>query len=88
ASFRDSLGWAHLQSGDAAAAVKAFDAALAIRPVAYSHYGRALARLRLGDAAGSQRDLAAAREQQPGIDEKIRREGLPVAGDAPQQAAR
>lgn len=88
ASFRDSLGWAHLQSGDAAAAVKAFDAALAIRPVAYSHYGRALARLRLGDAAGSQRDLAAAREQRPGIDENIRREGLPVAGDSPQQAAR
>lgn len=83
ASFRDSLGWVYLQSGDAAAAVKAFDAALAIQPVAHSHYGRALASQRLGHAAESQRDLAAARKLLPDIDARVRRDGLPVAGDAP-----
>lgn len=82
-AFRDSLGWAYLQAGDAAQAVQAFDAALAIRPLAMSHYGRALARQRLGDAQASQRDLADARRLEPLIDARARREGLPVADDAP-----
>ncbi|MCF8205773.1 MAG: retroviral-like aspartic protease family protein [Methylotenera sp.] len=83
ASYRDSLGWVYLQSGDLAAAVKAFDDALALRPVAFSHYGRALARQRQGDAAAARRDLAAARELRPEIDAQARLEGLPVADDAP-----
>lgn len=80
---RDSLGWALLQSGDPRAAVKAFDEAIALQPMAFSHYGRALARQRQGDAAAARRDLAAARELLPAIDVRARRDGLPVADDAP-----
>jgi len=83
ASYRDSLGWAYLRSDDAARAVKAFDAAIEIKPLPFSLYGRALAQQRLGKAEAAQRDLEAARKQRPRIDEEVKRQGLPVAADPP-----
>jgi predicted aspartyl protease/lipoprotein NlpI len=79
----DSLGWAFLQSGDASLAIAAFDAALEIKPIAYSHYGRGLAWHRLGARQAGQRDLAKARQLQPLVDSQVRRDGLPLADDAP-----
>lgn len=83
AASRDSLGWVQLLLGDPLAAVKAFDAALAIKPLSFSHYGRALARQRLGQIDAMRSDLAAARRLNPDVDADLRKEGLPVAGDAP-----
>lgn len=82
AAFRDSLGWTQLRLGDLPAAVKAFDEALKIKPVAFSHYGRALALRQQGRADAAQRDFAEARKLRAAIDEDVRKAGLPVADDA------
>jgi predicted aspartyl protease/tetratricopeptide (TPR) repeat protein len=82
-AYRDSLGWTYLRLNDMPAALKAFDAGLEIKPTAFSHYGRALVQQRLGKAEAARRDLAAARQLRPGIDEAVRKEGFPVAEDAP-----
>lgn len=79
AAFRDSLGWTQLRLGDMAAALKAFDAALQLKPVAFSHYGRALAHQHLGNAAAAARELAAARKLSADIDTQVARAGFPVA---------
>jgi tetratricopeptide (TPR) repeat protein len=83
AANRDSLGWTHLRLEDARNAVKAFDAAIEIKPLALSHYGRALAQQRLGQADAARRDLAEARRLDAHVDARARREGFPVADDAP-----
>ena len=49
------------------------------KPLAFSHYGRALARQRLGQADAARLDLAAARKLDAAIDERVRAEGFPVA---------
>lgn len=82
-AYRDSLGWAYLRADDPARAVKAFDAAIEIKPLPFSLYGRALAQQRLGKTEAAQRDLEAARKQRPRIDADVRREGLPAVADAP-----
>jgi predicted aspartyl protease/tetratricopeptide (TPR) repeat protein len=82
-AYRDSLGWTYLRLDDARSAVKAFDAAIKIKPRAFSHYGRALAQARLGQADAARRDLAAARQLTKDIDDRVRAEGFPVADDAP-----
>ncbi|MDR7271573.1 tetratricopeptide (TPR) repeat protein/predicted aspartyl protease [Pelomonas saccharophila] len=87
AAFRDSLGWTQLRLNDAAAALKAFDAALEIKPLAFSHYGRGLAQQRLGNAEAARRDLAAARKLREDIDAAVRAAGFPVADDAPRPPA-
>ena len=84
---RDSLGWAYLRLDDARRAVKAFDAAIEIRPQALTHYGRALALQRLGQAEAAKADLAAARRLHATVDAYARKLGLPVADDAPAAAA-
>lgn len=86
-AFHDSLGWVNLRLGDARAAVKAFDAAIEAKPRAISLYGRALARQRLGDTEAARRDLAAARGLDARIDAHVRRDGFPVAADAPPSPA-
>lgn len=57
----DSRGLVWLQRGEWAKAASDYDAAIVVRPrMASSLYGRGLARKRLGDAAGSTADFAAA----------------------------
>jgi tetratricopeptide (TPR) repeat protein/predicted aspartyl protease len=73
---RDSLGWVYLRLGEPASARKSFDAALKLKPLAFSHFGRSVAHLRLGDKASSARDLVQARVLEPAIDARVRREGL------------
>lgn len=85
---RDSLGWTYLRLDDARNAVKAFDAAIEIKPLALSLYGRALAQQRLGQADAARRDLGEARRLDAHVDARARHEGLPVAEDAPAAPAR
>lgn len=82
-AYRDSLGWTYLRLDDASRAVDAFDAAIKLKPIAFAHYGRALAQQRLGKADAARRDLAAARQLEADIDAQVREEGFPVADDAP-----
>ena len=79
-----SRGWLWLRLGKPAKALADFDQSLANRPKRneWSAYGRGLAKLRLGNAAGAQADFALAREQQAEIDADVRSEGLPLAPDA------
>jgi tetratricopeptide (TPR) repeat protein len=77
---RDSRGWLYLRLGKPAKARADFDIALAGKPTApWSLYGRALARQRLGEAAAAQADLAAARQAEPKIDEKVKAIGFEPA---------
>ncbi|WP_457419663.1 aspartyl protease family protein [Roseateles sp. P5_E7] len=78
-AYRDSLGWTWLRLDDARRAVEAFDAAIKIKPGAFSHYGRALARQCLGEADAARRDLAAARQLDADIDGRVGKAGFPVA---------
>ena len=80
--YHDALGWAYLRLGEAKDAVDAFDDALDRQTYAWSHYGRALAYRRLGQAEKARRDLDAARRLQADIDAEVRKVGLPVADDA------
>lgn len=68
AATLDSRGLVRLQRGEWAKAAADYGDAIALRPtLASSLYGRAIARKRLGDAAGSKADMAAA----TAIDSKI-----------------
>ncbi len=85
--YLDSLGWTYLRMGDAARAQKAFDSAIKLKALPFSLYGRALALRKLDDAAGSERDLAAARKLQPKIDDEVRKQGFEFADGLAQAAA-
>jgi clan AA aspartic protease (TIGR02281 family) len=87
AAHRDSLGWAYLRLDDTSRALKAFDAAIEIKPLPIALYGRALAQRRLGKEEAARRDLEAARKQRRHIDDEVRKQGLPVADDAPAAAS-
>jgi predicted aspartyl protease/tetratricopeptide (TPR) repeat protein len=89
AQYRDSLGWVWLRRGQETQAMAEFTEAIELRPRSpWSLYGRGLARVRRGDAAAADTDFAAARQLDPGIDEAVRRAGLPVDGRArPAEAA-
>ena len=79
-NFLDSRAWAYLRMGDLQKARADFDGALAIRPASmFSLYGRGLVHLALGDASAAQADLSAARKVRRGIDDTIRKDGLPLA---------
>ena len=82
-AYRDSLGWTYLRLDDAKNAVKAFDAAIELKPRPFSLYGRALAHQRLGNVDATRRDLAEARKLRQSIDDDVRKDGFPVADDAP-----
>lgn len=80
ASFHDSLGWTYLRLDEPSRAVAAFDASLERRSQApWSLYGRALAERRQGREADAARDLAAARAQDPKIDQAVAKAGFDVA---------
>jgi predicted aspartyl protease/tetratricopeptide (TPR) repeat protein len=72
----NSLGWTYLRLGDAAKARDSFDSALKLEAQAMPTFGRALAAGRLNDAAGAERDFAAARKLNPRIDDELRRLGF------------
>jgi tetratricopeptide (TPR) repeat protein len=78
ASYLDSRAWVYLRLGKLKKSLADFDRGLALRPDgAWSLYGRGLAHQGLGDQALAQADLAAARRQDPHIDEAVRKTGLP-----------
>lgn len=81
ASHRDSLGWTYLRLGELAMAKKAFDGAIKLEALPISLYGRGLAQLRMNDAAGGERDLAAARRLKSSIDDDVRSQGLETANE-------
>jgi len=64
----DSRGMVRLRRANYAGSIADYDAALARRPtLAWSLYGRAIAKLRLGNSAEGQADIAAATKQQADI---------------------
>jgi predicted aspartyl protease/tetratricopeptide (TPR) repeat protein len=80
AGFRDSRGWLQLRLNQPAKAKADFDRAIKLKPTAaFSFYGRALARTKLGETAAAQADLATARQAQPKIDQWVKNDGLEVA---------
>ena len=86
ASFLDSRAWVYLRQGKFKKSLADFDDALKITPEsAISLYGRGQVQLALGHLQAGEADLAAARRQQPDIDVRARRDGLPTA---PPPAAR
>lgn len=88
---RDSLGWVLLRKGQLREARRAFDAALKLKPLPISLYGRGLVQLRLGEAEAAQRDLDEARRLEPGVEGRLRQLGmgalLPAARPAPESPA-
>ena len=80
ATFLDSRAWVYLRMGELQKALADFDRGLAINADgASSLYGRGLVHLALGQASAAQADLAAARKAEPGIDDSMRKAGLPTA---------
>jgi tetratricopeptide (TPR) repeat protein len=64
----DTRGFVHFRRGEFGLAIDDYEAALKLhRRLASSLYGRGLARLRLGQEADGQADLAAAAKIEPGI---------------------
>ncbi|TXD93322.1 tetratricopeptide repeat protein [Mitsuaria sp. TWR114] len=76
ATYHSFLGWARLRQGEAAAARKAFDRAIALKPLAWAHYGRGVALTRLNEPDKARQDFEAARRIAPAIDERVRRAGF------------
>ncbi len=73
----DSRGLAHLKMQAWAKAVADYDAALVARPdLTLSLYGRGLAKLHLGDTAGGNADIAAAKQGDPDIANIMTRLGV------------
>lgn len=73
---QDTLGWAQLRVDKAAAALRSFERATRKDASAVALYGRGLAHRQLGDDASAERDLAAARALDAGIEERLQRLGL------------
>lgn len=77
ATTYDSLGLVHLKMNEPAAAIDDYSTALRLDPTLTSAlYGRGLARLRTGDTAGSDADIAAARALAAGLEEDFSRYGV------------
>lgn len=83
ASYRGSLGWTYLRMEETSSAKKAFDAAIALKPLPLALYGRALALQRQGNADAAQADLEAARKLRPKIDDEVRKAGFEPAASGP-----
>lgn len=76
-AFLDSRGLAYLRKGNFLAAITDFDAALALDPkLAWSLYGRGVARIALGQKDAGEADKAAARAILPGLPEEAARHGI------------
>ena len=73
----DSRAWVWLREGQWQKARDDFDRSLAMKPERVSSlYGRGIAKQRLGDKAGGDADLAAARRIRPDVDAEHQRNGL------------
>ncbi len=87
ASDLENRGLVHLRRTEYDPAIDDYDAALKLRPnLPWALYGRGLARLAKGDAAGGAADIAAAKAVFPRIVEITRARGIAPAG-APTPAA-
>jgi tetratricopeptide (TPR) repeat protein len=77
AATHDSLGLIHLKLDQPGVAIDDYSAALQLNPkLASALYGRGLARLKAGDQAGSDADIAAAKAITAGIDDDFARYGV------------
>ena len=77
AATYDSLGLIHLKMDQPGAAIDDYSSALRLDPgLASALYGRGLARLRTGDQAGSDADIAAAKAIAAGIGDDFARYGM------------
>ena len=73
----DSRGLVHLKMGRYDAAIADYDAVLRQLPdFADSLYGRALAKRKRGDAAGSEADLAASKALRPDVAQEFAKYGV------------
>ncbi|HEY9022803.1 MAG TPA: hypothetical protein VIP05_00795, partial [Burkholderiaceae bacterium] len=82
----DSRAWLWLRQRLWQKARAEFDRSLAKKADGYSSlYGRGIARLNLGDKAGGEADLAAARKLRPEVDARYERDGLSAAQLAPHE---
>nr|WP_315393535.1 tetratricopeptide repeat protein [uncultured Duganella sp.] len=73
----DTKAMVLLRLGRYREAVAVYDEALALRPrMAFSRFGRGLAKRRAGDRAGAEADFKAARRAQPGVEGDYARMGL------------
>lgn len=72
----DSRGLVKLKLREPASAIADYDAALQIKKQASSFYGRGLAKIRSGDSAGGESDIASAKEIDPSIGAEFERGGL------------
>ncbi len=76
-AFMDSRGLVLLRLGRFGEAIRQYDAAIKAQPKhAWSLYGRGLAKLRAGDKAGGDADIAAALAIDRGVADEARRMGL------------
>jgi tetratricopeptide (TPR) repeat protein len=72
ANTLDSRGFVHLMLGELDGAIADYDAALKAQPkLATALYGRGLARRRKSDAAGGEKDIAAAKAIEAGVAERF-----------------
>lgn len=77
AAFWDSYALVALRSGRPDEAITRYDRALALQPkLAPSLYGRGLAKLTKGDAAGGQADIAAAKAMVPSVGAELVEAGV------------
>ena len=77
APILDSRAFVRLRQGEFAAAIRGYDEALAVAAeLPASLYGRGIAKLRSGDTAGGEADVAAARKLAPKIDEAFAEWGV------------
>jgi clan AA aspartic protease (TIGR02281 family) len=80
-AYLDSLGMVQLRLGRYADSIATYEQALMQNPhAAWSRYGLGLAKIRNGQAAAGQADLAAARTLDPDIETRAVKYGLTVAG--------
>jgi tetratricopeptide (TPR) repeat protein len=79
--YLDSRGLVHLRMGAYDKAIADYDKALAINPhLAFSLYGRGLAEIAKGDAAGGKADIAAATAAEPNMGRRAHHYGLAQPG--------
>ena len=80
-AFMDSRGLVLLRLGRLDEAIRQYDASIKAQPKhAWSLYGRGLAKLRKGDKAGGEADIAAAMAIEPGVAEQAKQIGLAPDG--------
>ena len=76
-AFLDSRGLVRVRMGDYAKAIIDYDEALKANPdMAWSHYGRGIAKLRIGQKEAGEADLAKAKALDPKLHERAKKLGI------------